>query len=228
MPCINNANENSILNKAVIFDLDGTLLDTAPDICAYVNIALEHFGYKKVTKSDIVKFIGNGARNLITRCLGEGVSEQTIDTVLAFYNNVYANSNSDYTVVFDGIIDLLFDLKKRGYKLIIMTNKPQRNTDDLYKKFFKNIGFDAVIGQSDSVKCKPDKTATINVLNKLNVLPENTYFIGDGETDVITSINAGTNGIAVLWGYRTKEQLSSAGATVFASHPSQLSSIISL
>ena len=215
-------------NKAVIFDLDGTLLDTVPDICAYVNVALKHFGYPLVTIADVTRFIGNGARNLIIRSLGGDKPDSVVDEVLAYYNGVYNNGENKLTVVFDGIMSVLEELKKQGHKLVIMTNKPQRNTDGLYKRFFDKIGFDAVIGQSDKVKCKPDKTATVNVLNSLNVLPSNTYFIGDGETDVITAKNAGCKGIAVLWGYRTKEQLESAGATVFASNPQELFSLLSL
>ncbi len=214
--------------KAVIFDLDGTLLDTARDICAYINDAMEKFGYPTVDKDSIVRFIGNGARNLVMRCIGKECPDEHVDEVLKYYNDVYASSDSSLTVPFEGIQELLMDLKSRGYKLIIITNKPQRNTDDLVEKFFKSVGFDAVIGQRTDIKCKPDKTATLAVLSELGVKPERTYFVGDGETDVLTSINAGTRGIAVLWGYRTKAQLSAAGAKTFVETAQELSSLISL
>ena len=121
--------------------------------------------------------------------------------------------------MFDGVAEVLTELKKRGYKLVILTNKPQETTDTVYENHLKRFGFDKVVGQSGQVKCKPDKTATLAILNELGVLPENAYFVGDGETDVMTSINAGTNGIAVLWGYRSKKALEDAGATVFAGTP---------
>ncbi len=214
--------------KAVIFDLDGTLLDTVRDIRAFINVAMEKFGYPTLDKQSIVRFIGNGSRNLVMRCMGKDVIDAHVEEVHKYYNDVYASSVSRLTVPFDGINELLLELKARGYKLIIITNKPQRNTDDLVKVFFKDIGFDAVIGQRNDVKCKPDKTATLAVLKELGVSPERAYFVGDGETDVITSINAGTRGIAVLWGYRTKEQLLDAGAKVFADKVEDLSTLISL
>ena len=147
--------------KAVIFDLDGTLLDTVRDIRAFINVAMEKFGYPTLDKQSIVSFIGNGSRNLVMRCMGKETIDEHVEEVHKYYNDVYASSVSRLTVPFDGINELLLELKARGYKLIIITNKPQRNTDDLVKVFFKDIGFDAVIGQRNDVKCKPDKTATL-------------------------------------------------------------------
>lgn len=214
------------VQKAVIFDLDGTLIDSASDICLFVNKALVHFGYAEVSKTDVIKFIGNGARNLIIKCIGKPETDERIDEVLAYYNHIYATSVSQLTLPFDGIIELLKALKEQGFKLAILSNKPHRNTTDLYNQFFSEFKFDAVVGQSDGVKCKPDKTATLYLLKEMGVKPENAYFIGDGETDVQTSINAGTNGIAVLWGYRDKNLLSLAGAKVFANTPQEILSII--
>lgn len=212
--------------KCVIFDLDGTLIDSAGDICLFINKTMAHYGYPKVAKSDVIKFIGNGARNLVIKCIGKPETDEKIDEVLAYYNNVYATSKSQLTEPFDGVIELLKALKGQGFKLAILSNKPHRNTTDLYNQFFSEFKFDAVVGQSGTVKCKPDKTATLNLLKEIGVEPENAYFVGDGETDVQTSINAGTNGIAVLWGYRDKRALSLAGAKIFASTPQDIISII--
>ncbi len=216
------------LKKAVIFDLDGTLLDSAGDICLFINRALEHFGYPSVSKQNVIKFIGTGARNLVKLCIGKPVFDEHLDEVLAYYNNVYATSESLLTRPFNGVEELLTTLKENGYKLAILSNKPQPNTQALYEEHFKKFAFDAVMGQSSLFKRKPDKTSTLKILGDMGVSVNDAYFVGDGETDVLTSINAGTNGIAVLWGYRDREQLSSAGAKVFANTPSDILSILGL
>ena len=118
-------------------------------------------------------------------------------------------------------------LKKDGYKLAIVTNKPQKTTDPIYNKFFSKYEFDFVVGQSDNVKCKPDKTTTLNILKQLNVDCKNAYFVGDGETDVQTALNCEILPISVLYGYRNKEQLSIAGAKIFAQSPIEVYDIIS-
>lgn len=216
------------MNKAVIFDLDGTLLHTVPDITDNVNATLSHFGYPSVTESDVARFVGNGARNLIEKCVGVPVTSEELDERLAYYNKIYTECGSPKTALFDGISEVLCTLKERGYKIAILTNKPQMTTDNVYCNYLSEFIFDEVVGSSDTVKCKPDKTATLNILKTLDVLPENCYFIGDGETDVMTAINSGTKGIAVLWGYRSKAQLESAGAKVFASKPVDILDLVTL
>lgn len=213
-------------NKAVIFDFDGTVADTVQDLCDSLNVAMRRFGYKEVEVGQVITYVGNGAKNLVSRCIGEPVGEDRLNEVLNFYNRTYIESGSKKTRPFDGVTAMLKTLKNRGYKLAILTNKPQENTDDIVGRIFEKDLFDKVVGQSKNVKCKPDKTATLNILKDFGVLPENAYFVGDGETDVITSINAGTNGIAVLWGYRTKDQLAKVGATTFAYSVEDLLNII--
>lgn len=214
------------MNKAIIFDLDGTILDTLPDIMDNMNLMLEKFGYKTVSIKDTRKFIGSGARKLVERAIGVPLEKEELDERLKVYNTAYTSSGSPKTKIFDGMGDVLKELKSRGYFLAILTNKPQETTDKVYEEYLKDFGFSKVIGQSGTVKCKPDKTATINILNELDVLPENAYFVGDGETDVLTAINSNVKSIAVLWGYRDKEQLEQAGAKVFAYTPKDLLSLI--
>ena len=213
------------MEKAVIFDLDGTLIDSLPDILQNVNLTLKEFGAPLRTNIEIRQFIGNGARNLVKSSFGD-ITEEQLDERLAFYNEKYTNSGSPKTKLFDGVEELLLVLKERGYKLAILTNKPQRTTDEVYSKYLSFANFDMVVGQSSTVKCKPDKTATLNILEKLNVKKENAVFIGDGETDVLTSINAGIKNISVLWGDRDKNQLQKVGATTFVRHPKEILSLI--
>lgn len=212
--------------KLVIFDLDGTIIDSVHDIKDNINIMLKKFGYPERSLEDIKQFIGNGARKLVARSLGAGVSEEKIDECLSYYNKIYTDCGSPKTVLFSGVGEVLKELSLRGYKLAILTNKPQITTDGVYETYLSEYNFSKVVGQSSSIKCKPDKSATLNIMNELNALPENTYFVGDGETDVLTAINSKTNGVAVLWGYRKKSQLVDAGATIFAEKPSDLLSIL--
>ncbi len=213
------------MNKAVIFDLDGTIIHSLPDILEHVNITLGKFNAPLRNADEIRQFIGNGARNLIKRSFGD-ITEQELDERLAFYNESYTSSGSPKTRLFDGVKELLLTLKERGYKLAILTNKPQKTTDEVYQKYLSSFNFDMVVGQSSSVKCKPDKTATLNILEKLNVEKQNAFFVGDGETDVLTSINAGIKNISVLWGYRDKDQLQEVGATTFVNNPKEILSLI--
>jgi len=214
------------MNKAVIFDLDGTLIDSVPDIAENINIMLKRFGYPELSEDEIKSKVGHGARNLVKDCIGKPLTDKELDERLNFYNDKYTNSGSPKTHLYKGIPETLRELKNRGYKLAILTNKPQETTDNVVKNHMKDMNFDKVVGQSGSVKCKPDKTATLAILKELNVLPENAYFVGDGDADVLTSLNSGTNGIAVLWGYSSKEKLAAFGATAFVAKPEDLLKII--
>lgn len=214
------------MNKAVIFDLDGTLIDSLPDIAEYVNITLEKYGAPKKEVCKIRQYIGNGARNLILRSFDGTIEGERAEEILAFYNKNYTESGSPKTRLFDGVKDVLLELKKRGYKLGILTNKPQVTTDGVYQTYLKEIGFDAVVGQTAGKKIKPNPDTLLELLNNLGVLAENAYMVGDGETDVEVAINAGVHGVAVLWGYRDKDQLLNAGAKVFADKPLDLLKVI--
>ena len=213
------------MDKLIIFDLDGTLIDSLPDIYDCVNLTLAHFNQPLRTKGEIRQFIGNGARNLIKQSFG-GIDGAELDERLAFYNQIYTNGGSPKTCLFDGVEEMLFELKAQGYKLAILTNKPQMTTEKVYAKYLSQFNFDMVVGQSGSVKCKPDPTATLNILKTLNVSKENTIFIGDGETDFITSQNVGVKNISVLWGYRDKDQLEKVGAITFANQIKDIFSLI--
>ena len=108
----------------------------------------------------------------------------------------------------------------------MLSNKPQPSTDKVYEKYLKGLPFDMVVGENPKFKCKPDPAGALYILQEFGVAPENAYLVGDGETDVLTALNAGINGVCALWGNRTKEQLAAAGGTVFAENPQQILKII--
>ncbi len=214
------------MNKLVVFDLDGTLIDSLPDIVISINAMLKKFGHKTREYNEIKRFIGNGAKKLVEDALDQTLCEKEFNTRLEYYNNLYTSSSSPNTKVFDGIMEVLRELKEKGIKLAIITNKPQETTDSIIKNHFTDFKFDAVIGQRPNQKKKPNKETTEQLLKTFNVHKDNACFIGDGETDVQTAINAGIRGVAVLWGYRCKEDLQKAGATCFALSPCDLPSLI--
>ena len=214
------------MNKAVIFDLDGTLLDTLDDLTDSINAMLNEYGYRTLTRDRVSALIGSGAKKLIADALPEKLSDEEFIKRLETYNRIYNASGSPKTKLFDGIKEVLSELKNRGYRLAVLSNKPQHSTDKVAEKYFDGLGFDYIMGQRDNVKCKPSPDGVFFILNKLGVKPENAYLIGDGETDVLAAINAGLTGIVALWGNRTKEQLKAAGGTIFADTPEDILKII--
>ena len=212
--------------KGVIFDFDGTLFDTVNDVIDNLNQSLNHFGYPSMTDEEVKRFLGNGALNLIEDCIGLKATEEKVHECLEYYNHVYDNSVSPKTKPFFNIVEVLQKLRQRGYKLFVLSNKPQKTLERVLSIKLKDFVFDRVIGGDKDRKLKPDPESTLKLLEEENILPKNCYFVGDGETDVLTSINAKTNGIAVLWGYRTKEVLQNFGAKVFAKTPNDLLTLI--
>lgn len=201
--------------KAVIFDLDGTLLDSLNDILHVLNIALTHFGLPQITREQAQSYIGNGARELVRLAIG-GENSHRLDEILAFYKEKYAQSDNKLARLYDGEDEALTALKDKGVKLAILTNKPHAAAMRSNEVFFKSYTFDRIVGQRDGLPLKPDPQAVYNILEELGVKREECLFVGDGETDVETARNAKVDCVSVLWGYRTKEQLKEAGATRFA------------
>ncbi len=209
--------------RAVFFDLDGTLLDTAPDIRAALNRTLVEFGYPPHTDGEVKKFVGNGARKLIERALPAGCAD--LEAVYARFRTVYAASDNALTRPFDGIGELLDDLKGAGASLAVITNKPQEATAHVIDTFFP-ARFDFVGGDSGLFPCKPDPSYTRYAALTLRVAPKDCVFVGDGETDIRTARRAGMRSVAALWGYRSRAVLRRAGASVFAEDVAALRKIL--
>jgi phosphoglycolate phosphatase len=211
--------------KAVIFDLDGTLLNTSYDIQKVLNNSLSHFGLPQISLQKTIEYVGNGAKVLIERAVPKDKAE-LIEQVYKHYSVNFANCDNQLTCLYDGEKEVLFDLKNRGVKFAIVTNKPQNATDGVYKKHLSKFDFDVVIGQTDKFALKPNADSTLYAIEKMGLNAKDCLFVGDGETDVMTAKNAGIDCVSVLWGYRTKSQLESVGATNFAKTYKELYNLI--
>ena len=213
------------MKKAILFDLDGTLTNTSIDIWENVNLTMREFGYPEITVEEAKLFVGNGAVKLIERAL-KGAPCQDLKKVVDFYNNAYNFCGSPKTFVYDGMLELLKKLKSEGYLLAVISNKPQDGTTEVCKTFFFDVEFDCVFGQREGIKVKPDRACVDVVLKELGITSEEAIFVGDSDVDAMTAINAGVDGVCVLWGYRPKELLIQVGAKTFANTADELYQLI--
>lgn len=210
--------------KCCIFDLDGTILDTITTITYYVNATLEKNGIAPITIDECKYFAGNGARKLIERSLNsKGITdEKTIEKVLAEYVPAYDEAPLYLTDSFPGISDMLRELKNRGIKLAVLSNKPDTAVGGIVEHFFPGI-FDDAAGGMDGVPLKPDPTAARGILKRLGISEAETAWIGDTSTDIETGKNLGAAlSIGVLWGFRLRDELMEAGADLIVSDPKEI------
>lgn len=200
--------------KAIIFDLDGTLLNTAPDIQFVLNESLEKFGLPPVSLERLYNMLGDGAYHLVERAVPKDKKE-LVQQVYEYYVPAYANYGNYLTCLYEGEDEALTRLKNAGIKLCVLSNKPQLSTQRVCAQKLGKYGFDMVIGQGQFA-LKPDPAAALHIINSLGIKREECIITGDGEADYLTAKNAGVLCVSVLWGFRTKEQLESYGADLFA------------
>jgi phosphoglycolate phosphatase len=209
--------------KCAVFDLDGTLLNTARTIQHYLNLTLEKYNLPTVSVADTKRMVGNGARILITRAMGERAADTELyDKVYRDYNEAYDADPYYLTKAYDGIPEMLSALKEQGTILAVLSNKPDTAVKLAAEHFFPGV-FTSVLGARDGIPLKPDPTALFNMLENLGVSPDETAYIGDSEPDVLIAKAASVAlPIAVSWGFRTEEQLLSVGATKIINHPGEI------
>jgi len=200
--------------NALIFDLDGTLVESLPGIAASLNRALSMHGLAGHSHTAIRSFIGDGARKLVERAL-TGVSRLDLaDSVVKSFASDYAISWPDGTAVYPGLQDLLADLKSRKIPLAVLSNKPHPFTVQIVEKLFPENTFAAVLGNREDLLHKPDPTGALEIAQSLGVSPEDCILIGDSIMDLETATNAGMKSIAVTWGYHDRERLAAADQIV--------------
>lgn len=207
--------------RYILFDMDGTVLDTLDDLCDSVNVALERFSMPLISAADCRRYLGNGAGRLIARSVPEGTPEETVKRVLDFYVPWYAEHSMVKTAPYPGIIPLLERIAAAGGHSAIVTNKPDVASRLLTDRFFSGL-VEASIGQSDRIARKPAPDTIFEAMRVMGASADECVYIGDSEVDILTARNAGIPCISVLWGFRSAEELEAAGAQTFAADTGEL------
>ncbi len=222
-----NENEDLIMTKLCIFDLDGTLTDTLPAIAHFGNTALASHGFSEIPKESYKKLVGNGRDKLVHRMLRENGADtpENYEKVGKAYDAAYEAEPLFETKPYDGIVELLDSLINNGIKIAVLSNKPDNVAQDVVRLFFKDR-FDAAYGQRSGIKIKPDPAAALEISKELGIDVSEAAFIGDTNVDIATGKNAGMKTIGVLWGFRDEDELLSAGADYIVSKPSEILDII--
>ena len=200
--------------KACIFDLDGTLTDTLESLTYSVNATLSELGLRQITHTECKSFVGNGARRLIEQSIqaaGDPKAER-IEEAMEIYGRIFKKYCTYQVAPYDGIVDMLQELKIQGVQLAVLSNKPHLQTKDVVANFFDKDTFKRVYGQQEGVPRKPDPAAATYVADKLQVLPEECVYVGDSDVDMRTGVSAGMKTVGVTWGFRTKDVLIEHGA----------------
>ncbi|HAW13245.1 MAG TPA: HAD family hydrolase [Erysipelotrichaceae bacterium] len=211
--------------ELVIFDMDGTILYTLDDICDGVNASLSKHGLPVRTKDEIRRHIGNGIRHEIESSVPEGTKESMIDAVFHDFHAWYEIHCNDRTRPYDGIVELLEDLKQAGIHCAVVSNKADYAVKALNEIYFKGL-LEAGVGEKDGIARKPAPDEVDEVLRLLNMERNRAVYIGDSEVDIETAANAGMDCIGVSWGYRDRKWLQECGAEVIVDDVSQLRQLL--
>ena len=206
-----------------IFDLDGTLLDTLADLAASVNYALGSCGLPQHTTDDVRRFVGNGVRVLMERAVPQGAQNPLFDTAFATFRQHYLDHSLDTTRPYDGIPQLLAELRQRGCQLAVVSNKFYAATQELCRHFFADV-ISVAIGEheAEGIRKKPAPDTVVEALRQLGVSSEGAVYVGDSDVDILTARNSGLPCISVLWGFRSRDFLIQHGATTFALTPQDI------
>lgn len=205
----------------VIFDLDGTLLNTLEDLRDSANYALESNGYPVRTLDEVRRFVGNGVRKLMERALPHQVDEREFEKIFAVFKEHYKIHCNDKTGPYEGIMDLLKELHVRGIKMGIASNKMKPAVLALNEQYFQGLIQDAA-GVDEGIAPKPDPFMVEAMIKELNSDKEHTLYVGDSQVDVETAKRVGLDMVTVLWGFRDRAELEEAGAQNFIEKPMEL------
>ena len=207
--------------ETYIFDLDGTLLSTLNDLAASTNYALRWAGMPERSVEEIRMFVGNGVKLLMERSILDGINNPKFEETYAKFREHYMEHNLDTTRPYDGIPELLRELKGRGKKLAIVSNKFYAATQELAKHFFPDT-IEIAIGERDNIRKKPAPDTVLEALKQLDASKAGAVYIGDSDVDIMTAKNCELPCISVLWGFRDKEFLIKHGGKIFVDKPSEI------
>jgi phosphoglycolate phosphatase len=211
----------------VVFDLDGTLLNTLDDLADSVNIVLSECGLPTHPVDAYKYFVGDGAAVLMTRVIPEAkLTPELHASCLARFRGVYAAHWAMKTQPYEGITDLLAELSKRGLRMAVLSNKPHDATLACVQEFLKDVKFEVVQGQVEGLARKPDPAGALAVAESMRLAPGQLWYLGDTSTDMQTAVSAGMYPVGVAWGFRTKDELIQHGAQVIIDSPHQLIALL--
>ena len=211
--------------KGIIFDLDGTLLDTVEDIKDSLNHILAKNHFPILTTEQVKKNLGNGGKALVRASILEKIEEEKLNKVFLEYSNYYNINNNIKTKPYPFILELLETLKKENYLLAIVSNKDQSGVDTLNKNVFKGL-IDVALGENKGVPLKPSPEVIYIALNQMGLTHEEVLYVGDTEVDMQTAQNAQLKSVAVTWGFRKKEDLNVLNPDYMVDHPLEILEIL--
>lgn len=211
--------------KTVIFDLDGTLLDTLEDLTDAVNYALEAYKMPLRTIEEVRNFVGNGVRKLMLQAVPDGEKNPSFEEIFSLFKEYYGEHCNDKTGPYKGILELMEELRKQGYVMGIVSNKIDSAVKELNSMYFADY-IQVAIGEKEGVQRKPAPDTVFAALQELGMEKETAIYIGDSEVDLATARNAGIPCISVLWGFREREFLEECGADMFAETPKDVSDFL--
>lgn len=207
--------------KLLIFDMDGTILDTLEDLADSTNYALKVNGLPERTIEEVRFFVGNGIRRLIERAVPEGTSDELRERVYYAFTEHYRYHCADKTKAYDGILELLRTVRERGYLTAVVSNKADFAVQTLCEDYFRGL-FDYAVGERDGVRRKPYPDSVLDVLAKLGIDRKDAVYIGDSDVDIETARKSGLDIVCVSWGFRGRELLEEYGAKVIIDEPMEL------
>lgn len=210
--------------KACIFDLDGTLTNTLESMTYSVNLTLEEMGLSKITKDQCRLFVGNGARVLMEKSLKAAgdIDASRIEEGMEIYGRIFDRNCTYHVTPYEGIPEMLKALKDKGIQLAVLSNKPDRQTVKVVKAIFGEELFDYAQGQKEGIRRKPEPDGVWYLMEQMHVSKEECLYIGDSEVDAATGRNAGLKTIGVLWGFRDRKTLETAGVDDLIDRPDEL------
>lgn len=209
----------------VVFDLDGTLLNTLDDLADSVNFALQKHSLPQRSLDEVCAFVGNGVALLVRRAMDPIKDESLFNEVLSDFRAHYSQNMQNKTCPYEGIIPLLTTLNAKGVKMAVVSNKFQGAVTPLIKDYYGDL-IPVAVGEDENTPKKPDPTGTLKAIKLLNASNEHAVFIGDSEVDMQTAKNAGLPAVGCTWGFRSREVLKNAGADIIIDSPEQLLDIL--
>ncbi len=210
--------------KACIFDLDGTLADTIESLAYSVGRSLEEMGLSPITKEQCQSFVGNGAKMLLDKALKAAGDKEALrlDEAMEVYGRIFDENCTYHVTPYEGIEELLEELRRRGVRLAVLSNKPHRQTVKVAEGVFGCGTFDLTMGQREGTARKPSPEGIFLILGKLGITKEECLYVGDSEVDIETGRNAGVKTLSAAWGFRTEKELKAAGASELIRRPEEL------